>query len=1144
MVDSILVIGGGVSGITAALDLADQGNHVFLVEKEPSIGGKMAKLDKTFPTLDCSLCILAPKMVDISRRPNITLLTYSEVKDVQRISDQDSFKVRVHRKPRYVKDDRCTGCRLCVQKCPIRVPNEFEEGLNQRKAIYIPFPQAVPAVATIDSKNCLYFTKGVCQVCKKFCPANAVDFDQKPSDVELEVKAIVVATGFMLLDPSSLPQYGYKRFPNVLTSMEYERLLNAAGPTGGEVLRPSDMKPPRKVAFIQCVGSRNWNVRPYCSQICCMYATKEAVVTREHDPTIEIAIFFDNLRAVGKEHHEFVNRAAEEFKIRYIKGLPSEVQPDLKTGSLKLRYADLVAGEVRIEVADLVVLCPAVIPNADTEALAKILGIEVNEYGFFGAKDPLAPVDTVVPGIYLCGACEGSKDISHSVAQASAAALRATSRTKPMKVTAERMVEELSLLGEPRIGVFVCRCGVNIASVVDVPKVVEYAKGLPGVVYAQEGLFTCSKDSTERIKEVITKEGLNRVVVAACTPRTHEPLFRETCEEAGLNPYLFEMVNIREHDSWVHPGEPERATTKAMGLVKMAVEKARRLEPLKRLEADVVPAALVIGGGVAGLVAAKAIGDKGFKVFLVEREKELGGRRAKGYTLPFSDIDFPTLLSPLVSTVRKHEKIEVLDSTVIKDVKGALGNFSVTVSQGGKNRSLAVGVMINATGSEELKPKGLYGYGDSPKVQTLTEFRESLKTEDVSGPVVVILCAGAREKQGRTYCSSTCCAEGLDLVLKLKEKSPDSPIFVLFQDIRLPMDAEKFYRDVRESGVIFVRYDPEKPPKVTTGDSGLRVDVEDMIMKVGLQISASRVVLATPLIPRATNSELSSQLKVPLTTSGFFLEVHPKLRPLDFATDGIYLCGTCHSPQTVTECVYQALGAASRALVPLMKGRVKSEAITALVDQNLCIGCANCEAVCEYNAIKVVGGRAEVNPILCKGCGTCAVECPAMAITMQGFTSDQISSMIHAALEPMSKDEIRIVAFFCNWCAYAGADMAGVSRYQYPPNVRIIRVMCSGRVDENHILQAFLKGADGVLIGGCHVGDCHYLRGNVDAEKRVRSMRPLLKAAGFEPERLRLEWVSAGEGQRLAGIMKEFTEQIEKLGPNPLRMVRGGDQAG
>jgi len=578
----------------------------------------MAQLDKTFPTLDCSICILAPKMVEVSRHPNVKLLAYSEVSDVQPILDGKAFRVRIRRKPRYVDEEKCTGCRICMEKCPVKVPSEFDEKLGVRKAIYIPFPQAVPAVAVIDRKNCLYFQKGVCKICEKFCPAHALNFEQKESEVEIEVAAIIVATGFDLLDPSEIPQFGYGRFPDVLTSIQYERLMNAAGPTGGKIVRPSNGAEPERIAFIQCVGLRNINLKPYCSQICCMYATKEAIVTKEHNPNIDILIFHNDLRTPGKEHQELARRVAEEFGIKYVKCLPSKIGLNPANKRLVITYEETVE-------VDIAVLCPTVIPKKGTLELAKILGIDVSEYGFLRSLSALTPVDTSIPGIYLCGCCEGPKDISSSVAQASAAAAKAALRTELLKAEIKGVkATERVLAPEPRIGVFICHCGVNIGAVVNVPKVVDFAKSLDGVVHSEEFLFACSKDSLAKIKQAIEKYNLNRVVVASCTPRTHEPLFRATCEEAGLNPYLFEMVNIREHDSWVHPHQPEEATQKAMDLVKMTVAKARLLYPLEKLEMDMSKTAMVIGGGLAGLVAAKTIADKGFKTYLVESKERLG----------------------------------------------------------------------------------------------------------------------------------------------------------------------------------------------------------------------------------------------------------------------------------------------------------------------------------------------------------------------------------------------------------------------------------------------------------------------------------------------------------------------------------------
>ena len=730
MTNDILVIGGGIAGITAALNLAEQGHQVYLIEKEPSIGGRMAQLDKTFPTLDCSICILAPKMVEVSRHPNIHLFTCSEVEKVEPLEKGKTFRVNAKKRPRFVNEEKCTGCRLCTEKCPVKVSNEFEEKLTMRKAAYIAFPQAVPATAIIDKENCLYFTKGVCKICEKFCPAGAIDFEQKVQKIELEVASIIVATGFDLLDPSVLPQYGYSVFPNVLTSLEYERLMNAAGPTSGEILKLSDKTEPEKIAFIQCVGSRNENVRPYCSQICCTYATKEAIVTKEHNPKIDVTIFYNDLRASGKGHQEFVRRATEEFGIKYVKGLPSEVQLDLKKNRLKIRYADLLKGEVKTTHVDMIVLCPAVVPKKDMQKLAEILGIATTEYGFLQSIGTSAPVDTNISGIYVCGACESPKDISHTVAQASAASTRATSRTELTRADIRRIsVKERPATKEPRVGVFVCNCGINIGAVVNVPKVVKFAKTLNDVVHAEEFLFACSKDALRKIQDAIEKHDLNRVIVASCTPRTHEPLFQDTCEEAGLNPYLFEMVNIREHDSWVHPEHPREATEKAKDLIQMAVAKAKLLRPLKRLEADVVSSVLVIGGGVSGLVAAKAVADKGFKAYLIESGSRLGGRRVEGYVIPFENVDAKVLLNPLIKMVENHENIEVFLSTQAEEVKGAIGNFDVTLRQNDETRTLKVGAIIAAPGAEELKPKGLYGYGKSDNVVTLSELRQLVRQD-------------------------------------------------------------------------------------------------------------------------------------------------------------------------------------------------------------------------------------------------------------------------------------------------------------------------------------------------------------------------------------------------------------------------------
>ncbi|MDW7986560.1 MAG: FAD-dependent oxidoreductase [Nitrososphaerota archaeon] len=1142
----VIVIGGGVAGITASLELAEKGFKVFLIEKEPSIGGYMAKLDKTFPTLDCSICILGPKMVEAARHPNIKLFSYSEIREVERSQDGSTFTVKIVKKPRYVDELKCTGCRRCEEKCPVKVKSEFEEGIGFRRAIYIPFPQAVPNTAVIDRDHCLYFTKGVCRVCEKICPANAINFEQEREEINLKAYSIIVSTGFSLQDPSILPQYGYGRFPNVLTSIQYERLMNASGPTRGEIIRPSDGKHPKKIAIIQCIGSRNKKIRDYCSQICCMYATKQAIVTKEHDPSIEVMIFYNDLNAHGKGHEELVNRAIEEYSIKYVKGLPSEVLWDEKIGKLIVRYADLPNGEVASVDVDLVVLCTAVIPREDSSKLAEILGIELSENGFFKSSD-FTSVNTNVPGIYVCGACQNPKDISHSVTQALAASAQATSRVLNLKKIREIPIikeENLNIANvaealrkEPIIGVFVCHCGLNIAQVVDVKEVVEDISKIPNVVYVKDLMFACSKDGVEHIKEAIKKYGLNRVVVASCTPSTHEKLFRTVCEEAGLNPYLFEMVNIREHVSWVHRKYPREATEKAKELIKMAVAKARLLEPLWRTETSITPSTLIIGGSISGLIAAKTIAENNFKVYLVEQGERLG-----------SDLEFYEENNELkewtlqiIRSLEQNSNVEIYLSTKIEDIKGSIGNFNIKLNKNGVIGEVNAGTIIVALSGEELTPFRKYGYGEYNRVFTLREFKENNNKFNLGKSLAFILCAGAREKTGTSYCSSICCEETIKEALRFKTSFPESNIYTLYRDIRLPMDGEKLYRSAREAGIQFLRYDLDRIPEVYHEDGKILLNVYDTTLNTVLEIPVDRIVLATPILSSRANREIASKLKVPLNSYGFFIEAHPKLRPVDFSVDGIYLCGLAYGPQRLEESISQGLASASRALTTLIRGKVVAEPIVAEVNQKLCTGCGRCLDVCDFGAIRLKTTPenilvAEVNPLLCKGCGSCGAECPAKAITLHYFRNDQILAMIDAAFEkPSPRDRPKIIAFFCNWCGYAAADNAGVSRYEYPPTIEIIRVMCSARVDPLHILYALLLGADGVLVIGCHPGDCHYISGNLRAKNRVEELRKLISTVGLEPERIRIDWASAGEGLRLSKIIEEFTCKIEEIGYNPLR---------
>jgi heterodisulfide reductase subunit A len=1139
-----MVIGGGISGIEASLTLAEQGYHVILVEKTSSVGGRMAQLDKTFPTLDCSICILAPKMVESSRHPNIELLAYSEVESVD--GSAGDFNVKVKKKAKYVNWDACTGCGACSEKCPMKkIPSEFEEGMGNRTAIYIPFPQAVPRKAVIDPEKCLYLTKGACQLCEKECEAEAINWDDKDEIVEYNVASIIVATGFDQLDPTVLDRYHYGEYPNVITAMQYERLLSASGPTGGELLRPSDKKHAHTIAFVSCVGSRNEDLCAYCSKFCCMYQTKEGVVTREHAPDTNVTIFFNDIRVIGKNQEEFIERAKNEYNLTYYRGIPGDVRENPDNHNLYVKHANLDTGEVETSEFDLVVLANAVIPRKDARNLAKILGIQQNEFGFFKTEASTEDLQSTREGIYVTGSCQSPDDIANSVAKAGGAAGLAAKHAIPL--TPEEMeielppLKDIKVSDEPRIGVFICRCGVNIAGYMEIPELVEYAKTLPNVVYSMENKYSCSQLTQDIIKEKIEELNLNRVVVAACTPRTHEPLFQKTIREAGLNEYLFNFVSIRELDSWVHMHDKPKATDKAKDLIRMGIARVAAQKPEFKIKGNVVPEALIVGGGISGISAAIEIASKGFKVHVVEKESRLGGQLNLIYKINFDRIDSKQYLEDILKEYNEMKNISTYFDSEVAEIKGSIGDFNVKVinHKDQKTIPLNVGVIITTTGAYEYKPEGWYHYGENKNVMTQLELSNKLRNNELKDgeTLVFIHCVGSRQPEGGngvTYCSLICCSESIRHALYVKENYPKSNIYVLYRDIRVGTDEEPYYWKAREN-VNYIRFN--EYPEVEIKDSKLIVDVKDILTQVDLSIEADKVVLSTPLIPYDTK-KLGEQIKCARDQNGFFLEAHIKLRPVDFATDGIFLAGTCHGPKGIADSISQARAAAAHALIPLISGEVENEPLVSVVDPALCIACQKCEEVCNFGAIGVNFDNeilvSKSNPLLCKGCGDCSAACPAGAITMSHFADNQIYPMIEEAVKGEFIDERpRIVAFLCNWCSYAGADTCGVSRFQYPTNIRPIRVMCTGRIPKSFILQAFLEGADGVLIGGCHIGDCHYLEGNYDMLRRYNEVHEVLAKVGINPDRFRLEWVSASEGKRFSQVVTEFVETVKKLGPMP-----------
>jgi heterodisulfide reductase subunit A-like polyferredoxin len=857
-----------------------------------------------------------------------------------------------------------------------------------------------------------------CRMCEDACQSGAIRHGQLEDIVEIDVSSVILATGAEI-NSAIPPEFGYERFGDVITSVEYERILSASGPFAGHVRRPSDGKTPERVAFIQCAGSRDVQCEaPYCSAVCCMHAVKEAQITREHLPGVRnIDIYYMDMRAYGKDFDRYVNSARDKYGVSFIRSRIGGIERDDAAGDLLLSYCE-ESGGASVGRYDLVVLSVGMKPGSRNRELFAGLGVKTDMHGFVWTDEFTAP-STSRRGVFVCGTAAGPKDIPRTVVEASASAAEAAKFANLADVDIyedygdffkkEPDAEERDVGREPvRIGVFVCHCGANIGGYLTVKDVVEYARALPFVSFADESMYACSVDAQKLMGERIRELGLNRVVVASCTPRTHEPLFQSVIKKAGLNPYLFTMANIRDQCSWVHMEDHDAATEKAKELVSMAVAKVTHARPLSRRRIPVDHAALVIGGGAAGMAAAMEMGDMGYLVHLVERSARLGGN---ALDLAHDRFGRPTrpYVSGMIRAAHDNRRIKTYTSSVVEAIEGYVGNFRTTLATPDGPAEITHGAVVVATGAREASPAG-FSTGGRSKITTHLDFERRLENPSAAllgvRSVVMTQCVGSRDEL-RPYCSCVCCNQALRNSIRVKLADPGIDVTILYRDMRSYGTNEELYSRARALGVQFARFRGDEYPAVTETDDMVVIRTRDILTGAELTLRADVLSLAAAIQPEVSeNRRIAQMLKIPLNQDGFFMEAHAKLRPVDFATEGVYLAGLAHSPGGLRENILQGRAAAARAATIISREQIEAEGATARVDWNLCVACGACEQVCAYNAVCVEDvlirrgyeKKAVVNDILCKGCGTCSSACRCGAIDVNGFSDTQVISEIEYLL--------------------------------------------------------------------------------------------------------------------------------------------------
>lgn len=1002
--NKVLIVGGGLGGIRTALDLAESEKDVVLVDSDCTVGGLMTQLDRTFPTNNCDLCTIAPYLSESSRQEHIELLTMTSVDDIK--GEKGDFTAYLTTKPRYINLDKCTACGDCHKKFPEVV--RFNPGLDHRAPTCMRYPQATPQAYSIDLDSC-----DDVQALVDVCPAGAINPDDMPIKRVVRCGSVVLSPGASVFDPSHLDYLGYAKHADVVTSLEYERLLSASGPTSGQLICPSDGRQPKKIAWIQCIGSRGLQKGSgsYCSNACCMFALKEAIVTKERfKQDIETTVFYMDMRTFGKDYEKYFNRAKDEFGIRFLRSRPHSILQAEGQNDLTLNFTVEDSTDPLEEQFDMVVLSTGFATSEETRTLAKNIGVELNDQ-FFPVTDGFNPVVTSRPGIYAAGTFESPKDIPETMVQASAAAFMAGSDIEMVDVAEpeakeaeEEILERDISLEEPKVGVFICDCGDNIGGVVEVDTLVEHAAGLAHVAVAKAEGHGCSRVSMESIEQTIKDEELNRIVIGGCSPRTHQAKFEDLLARVGLNKYLVEIANIRDQATWVDAGNPEKTTAKAKELLQMAVASVVKAQPLADQTLPINKNVLVVGGGVTGMTAAVNLADQGYQVYLVERSDKLGGVAANLIkTLEGADVQ--SFIGDLIEKVNGHDNIQVFTRGIIVDHKGMPGMFT-TGMQSGKQmfyRQIEHGITILATGALPNRPQQ-YLLGESKAVRTQLETQryvadhpEKVKEWD---NVVMIQCVGSRTKDNPN-CSRICCQNALKNSLAIMEVNPDARVFVLYRDMRSYGFQEEYYRAAREKGVIFVRYSEDRPPKVSANGDQIDVSYYDTILSMEVTVTADNLSLSTGLIAdQDSNEELAMIFKLPRTEDGYFLEDHIKLRPVDMPVPGFFVAGTAHAPKLIRESITQANAVAARAQTMLARDEISLGAATARVDGKLCAACLICVRECPFDVPFInAEGFSEIDPAKCHGCGMCVAECPAKAIQLMQFEDDRILAKVEQLFE-------------------------------------------------------------------------------------------------------------------------------------------------